>query len=1242
MREKLRKENKMGTQQVVADSGVQHHAGTEEAILTLRAALELAAGEADVHHEPLYGWLLKRLDARRPVPMHGVRPNVRLIQREIGRKLSKTVDARAIVDDWAQRFSDALGQDVVDAFPDLALRATRPLAPARAAALAPLLSQLEAEAAAAWEPDRVIYRWLAARLRVDAGLPMSGARVNLTSVSHRTGVGYGKVLKWGPILTRWARRIDDVATSGPAPRDRLPGSDETGAAVPGRILVAALEEAIRREERPGRAKLLRHLLAIATGDRTIPRANDMVHKALLLAQAGVTNEIGRVDTNEILNDWLSFFHLDHRRSQVQKNGTVTRERVASLDVQEYVNELRDDGMAPLAASRQYPDTPSYAAIERELNIPIANDPHCRQIVMAYWAEAGPGPIYEGRPAHERRLRDLRRTELLEFAGKRVKAGLPLPGNGNRRPSPDYDALVAMVGTPGPNLADDWRFKSLLRKLKPTYANLEEDRGTVTSYAQLAAKYASHRLKSVGKTSEAATRVKVNSAIETFRNHFGKDAHHAIGADMDDDRFEEIVDEIFRKGAWGSQPQNWRSEIRKAQKWFSAHRGADMLGDNLADVLDGAVRQDGRKLKEILEGTAFTTGQVVSWMDGKTQPAKEALTDLAILETNLKLDPGRLTKLVGAQPMSTGQVAGLKLKDGVRPFLPNDWQRRDPDEVRSMMAWIEANLTHRNSAHGHAMRAVAAKRFAKAGAPTSSTPEEEEEEAEKLALLDAAEKIAGEQMDCYLEGGGARLGKRVSGELAALRRHMIHNFPTDLRRPGVKWEPGSTAPMKIGMLTRFLRWQTLSEEDGGLGRSPDDLTLADLLHPPLLFAYVDFKAASLQHVEFEGRRRGKVFTGTEVDVLRLAKSLLDEDYGFVKQRPKYVERMVADDRLLPAGTFINPHGDLQEEDVLDADLDEEERDRGAPPILPAELCGLQGQPFLDACRRARLAYGSAQSHVDGEAVMVRDPMEAIAPILDSPQPMTTLLRQIALASRKVPSLETNAIQHHRHMRDVLICRLLALTSLRNKNLRQITIDGPNPKLRYDDRKGKWLLQINWREFKNYKSAVLFGRANRKQAYRKWIEDTNGLYDLIAYYRDRSRPFFIEQGRKERRIKPRRTSGTPRELFLTTTGRRIEGPGLWSAIYRFTARHVAWNPFRDEGITLCQPFGPHAFRDIRATDILLNPETANPFLEAALALQTSPQMIQDHYGVVKVEKRTAADDISFQKRENLAWAGLEMAA
>lgn len=45
-------------------------------------------------------------------------------------------------------------------------------------------------------------------------------------------------------------------------------------------------------------------------------------------------------------------------------------------------------------------------------------------------------------------------------------------------------------------------------------------------------------------------------------------------------------------------------------------------------------------------------------------------------------------------------------------------------------------------------------------------------------------------------------------------------------------------------------------------------------------------------------------------------------------------------------------------------------------------------------------------------------------------------------------------------------------------------------------------------------------------------------------------------------------------------RIAARGeTWRAVNRLAAPHIAWKPFHNSGITMCQPFGPNAFRDIR---------------------------------------------------------------
>lgn len=1234
----------------------------EQMLADLHADLEAAAALAGKRDEPLWRWLIEKADAEQALPLHSGRVRIAAMVAEAGVAGHTARRYQPLADEWIERFARAFGDanaGIAPFDPE-----NRPeIDPERFEELEQRAAAIEAEMAEAPDHMQPAYRWLAALARQDGTLPVIGPRPNMRAISKRMGVSYDKALMWGDVFRRWAGSFAKSAKRSTTRRDRLPGSTFVGTDLPVGALIAGLELDLKREAHPASQAMLRRLIAIAREDRTVPRGHASPHLTALLRSAGVEGDVQSSAAKRVLDDWLGFFELDDQVTRIRPDGTVERERRVAHEVAELIAELRGDGtdMIPLEMSAKAPFGPSFRAIERRLNLPIGTVAisTARQLVLSYWEEAGPGPKYQGRSKAELQLRNRRRTELVVFAKSRADRGLPLPGWG-RPIRLDHDALVKLSGKPGPNLADDSHFKTLLRKLDPPIRleRMDDLGGRPDTYRQLIDGMQREGVANAKKSSHASIRSQIKGAVESFHLHLGKDAAHAIGDDFKDEKeFDKSLNAIVAAGRFKGTPTNFRSMMKRARAWYLERQNSDMLGDEFDAVLSGAVLKDGRGLPDILKGTGFNAGQVTNWMRGMALPSKEARPGLSKLATNLGLDPDRLTKLMGghANGSPTARL-DIELGDRVREFLPDDWPTRNVDEVRAMAEWIETNLTHMNTVYGRTMQEVAKRRHARerserqlADEVAAAVETTETEQALTPELIEANKRIGelvGRQVDEYLDIDVRRLGKRVVLELRALRRHMTLNFPDDLRRAGVKWETSSTAPMKIGMLSRFLKWQTLSEDEGGLGRDPEDLTLADVLHPPLVFAYIDYKAAALEHVEDEeGEKRGKIFTGTEVDLLRTVKSLVSAELGFVTQKPEWTQRIVADDRPLPRGSFIGDDGhvydkkedhtvDKQEETTVAVDLPP------AQQVMPAKFSAIAGDDFVKACRRAEHLYNSAQAHVDEEADMVRDPMEPITPILDTPQPMTTLLRQIAIASKRVPDLGMHPVQHHLHKRDVLMTRLLALTALRNKNMRQITVDGTAPKLRFDQIRGQWLLEIDWREFKNYRSALLFGRRRKRQPYRKWIENRNGLYDLIDYYLSRSRAFFQdEKTRKPRTDK----NGDPRpranELFLSSTGKKLTGPETWRAVNRFTARHIAWNPFRNEGLTMCQPFGPHAFRDIRATDILLNPETSNPYMEAAFALQTSPQMIQDHYGSVKVEKRTALDDISFHKREDLAWAGLD---
>ena len=1225
---------------------------SENAKLELREALELAAALAPRHLEQFYRWFLEMADSGRALPRQNRGPNLSRIAALSGIKARSVERYRSLVDEWFPRFEEAFG----GSHPD------QSGLPAEPPGLSPdgrpepgepdheLADAILLEMAGAPDGAKEVYEWLAAQARAGKALPMFGKTVNTSQVSRDMRTNGTRIYKCKDVLNRWAPFFPKYSRNRLQRRRRLPGDDREGVEVPTNILIRELEADLKTERDVDCRALLTHLIDIAKTDRTIPRCHTGAHLAKVRKDAGISS-IGRTASSmRVINDWIDFFRLDDALTRASHDGTYARHRVPEDEIIAYVDELRARGEKLKRDKRV--NSPSMAAITRALNLPQAGHRtgRARKAVMDYWKEAGPGEVHEGQGRAVLDQLAARRKDLLEYVAQCVADGVPLPQAAGTRRALDYDELVRRFGRPGPNLSTDKNFAARLARMNPKYARYHPTISAPLNYAQLISDFQAHRTKSTGsRNSGSSTRSAIKACIATvWLGWIGKDQHDEIGEDLSSPHFEAKVDEIIAAKACGAQPGNWKSLIRAARDWYQKRISDDFNGDQFDVILQNAVIKSGKSLAKLVEGTGITRGQLDAWAHGVCLPSPESRLALPRLAANLDLDPDRLVNAIDeGGHFRTVHRTDVRIPPRVGEFLPDNWHERDRDEVIAMVSWINENLVHTNTANGQLMRQIANARHAKKTKVLASAHEAPVTgEMEPAFGADRSSRIS-RYLDRELAPETTGLHARVTEELRLLRHHMTTDFPDEyLRRPGVIWQPESTAPMKISMMVHFFRWQATPEEDGGAGRDPADVTLADLLHPPLLFAYIDYRARKYEHVEHEGVARGKVFTGTEVELLLLAKSLLSREFGLVTQRYDLVRRLVADERPLAQGAFISLSGRLftrqenkQEDEAKSGEVARNfEQVRKLPSVMPERLALLEQEEFASACRRAELAYASAHAHIDKEAVQVRDPAEQIQPILDTPQPMTTLLKQIALASRKVERWKAYPHKYNLAVRDLLLVRLLAITTLRVKNLGTITVDGPAPKLRYDETKGQWLLEISWREFKNHKNSALFGRRRKQQNYKKWLPDTKGLYDLLDIYVHQVRPALVAQGKKKAGKAGTQFHESDR-LFLSRNGAKVDPEYIWRLVRDFTARHVAWNPFREEGVPMCRPFGPHAFRDIRATDILLNPETKNPYLEAAMALQTSPAMIQSHYGIIRTDRRTALDDISFLKREELAWRSID---
>lgn len=1231
----------------------------------LLADLGVEAADAPDGFKYLYRWLTETAAARRPIPNWGSRPHLAKVAVEMGidpRRLPKGLSQT--IARWHPRFREAFDPDEHRArMPTIAnpsgVSAEEFADPAYRAAL---VEDLRSAKDAAPKGLHRCYDWLISRADAGEPMPVYHFRPNIHSIGKLMGVSnsYLGEANATSLFAFWLPRFRGEAISSFALRTQLPGSDHEGTAVPTGLLLKQLNEALAVEEDGNASLLIKHLIGIAESDRVIPRFNRGPNYRRLRQDAGVSETAAETPLDRIFRDWIGFFRVEDHTTFTNRFGETVRRPDAVTEVGRYLESLREAGMVRLKRSNHVmKNDVSLAAIARDLGV-LAQSlkaPRTRALIGAYVKECrdhyGDGNefdgVYDGLPKERRmELREYR-NDVVAYIERETINGRTLPSRPIFPDRLDLDELIRRHGRPGPSLANDQQFKEILRKMdpKPTLAPYNVV-ATPNTYGQLVERLQQERLPTIGqnitdqrkrKNSISVTKSKIKGAIETFAKFHSKTLTDAVGDDFEEQALAEAKKAIIASGI--KQSDNWEREIDAAKAFLEASLAANILRESFDVTLMNAIVKDGRSFKSIAAASGLTDDSLIKLAHGKAMPTRDERDMVVALENTLNLERDSLTKYIGEGQMRRKGKTAIAIPRGVREFLPDNYRTRSADELQAMVQWIQENLLSSNTPFGKAMSATKKRQHAKK-LKDGEQATEPAVVANQISLDKMRHPAIGKALNKQLKHETAGLGRTVVEELGKLIEHMTEFMPATLeRRPGSHWNAESTAPMRLGMIASFLRWQVRDEEEGGLERDPDHLTLGDLIHPPLVFAYLDYKARKNENVEHDGRRRGKRFTGSEVDILRVFGALLGDIYGFVTQSTEMAKCIKADTRRLDNGAFIRLDGHVYDDKENKRQDKADGRVGDFRPseheIMPRRFSRLSKTAFEEACAKARRMYASAQVQIDLYAEAGRDPAELIEGILDSERPMALLLRQLAIASQRVPAIKNGKQAHHLAIRDLLICRLLALTSLRSKNLREITIDGDDPKLCRDQARAglrakveeKWLLEIHWSEFKNFRSAVLFGRRRKRQPYRKYLPDTQHLYALLEYYITVSRPYLLE----------RKTGKKPNELFLTTNGNPLDGPGLWKAVSLFTARHVAWNPFREQGIPKVHPFGPHAFRDVRATDILLNPHTSNPYLEAALAIQTSSGMVQAHYGIVKSERRTAQDDETFVRSEKQGWAGLD---
>ena len=476
------------------------------------------------------------------------------------------------------------------------------------------------------------------------------------------------------------------------------------------------------------------------------------------------------------------------------------------------------------------------------------------------------------------------------------------------------------------------------------------------------------------------------------------------------------------------------------------------------------------------------------------------------------------------------------------------------------------------------------------------------------------------------------------EIDALVRHKRKAIPSNgERRRGTAVWGAQTGIMNARVLRCALRWAALPVEGGGLGVPVEKLSLSILLDHRVALAYLDWRAGRFAAIaRQDGRPRGALLTLFDTDILRLFGSLLDRKYGWITQQGPSIMKPL-DGCEIVARRFDNlelviaRYGSDE-----DGELFETSDDAGSP-ILDHQAKQRIALDFAQTCEETREQLLNARTFFAKLSRSSREPFEPIKVILSSPDPLGFLTD---IQRRALADLPDEALHPHRYaiaLRNVLVFTFLVLTTLRSKNLRNLTVgDGGHVSFDGDGVR----VDIPFDDFKNLGSWRLFGRPGRRMDYQRLIEpDFYDLAELLGKYLRDCRPMLISNFADTLRDKAiargEDASACPIDtdkLFPVASLGEMGCSSVGEIVRELTRRYHVLDEETGRARPGFHAFGPHAVRDVLATHIIRTSDDPNRWEWAADLLQTSPDMVRTRYAFQEVAERTGRADPFFKDQQS----------
>lgn len=953
-------------------------------------------------------------------------------------------------------------------------------------------------------------------------------------------------------------------------------------------LVASLEVCRRRLEgvettagRHGR-KLLDHLIERARDDGILAGV-EVVSPVLVGRAAGLHDYAMREDrpARGMLEAWANFFLVRPRERLVAAD---PRDPCASY-IARVRALLRDKALAgeKILSENAACTRASMRAIADETGIPFSKlrgNPHVRQEVRDAVAcgkvALGPKYLPDGPAVTAERI-----AELTEVARSFDVEGGKLPENPNRRGAPDFDRIAQLTGSPGPNGKENYSYTQLVleiaRRRGTELPGVAASRDTFANLLAFGLDAVEMEQKARGLTSWANGVANQKWALERFCEK--------LNMTLEDDAsesFGESFDDEVEAAAAGLKPGgigNFRRAMRRWRELRIQRFQMPDLDEHFGPAL-AALRLARGYTKTALAREADMPVTTLRGWERETIGVSPARTGwVTSLERVLRVPGGTLLAKVGRTPARIDGIEGASRE-----------YRELAGEVRRLLPF-EAAFWQKDKL----IEAV-----------SKVTP-----------LLRAGTEFGDLMMLTRIEEN--RLAPLVPNpvlvaQLEAFCEYKTVPMPYPLLR-GARWKSPNTTERNMEGLRRSFRFATTERGESawsGLGLPPEAQTIAWLAVPPIALAFPGQRAKRFADMEWKGERRGTFYTENETAYLEMLISLTNPVTGWLVQHPELAETLIPLSQTLPAqfDDLLQLHAGL-----------------GPVPLLSEGEVREIRKDWRGHLERCHRHYAQARSRVREIVQISRNPYESIAGLVLAGEPMCEYLSLLYAAEMRWHCPRTAPALWRTDVRDAAIARLAPLTGFRPYNLvRALTFTGDHRgQIRKVD--GVWEIEVPFHMFKNWRSCRLFGTRTSPKNFRMQLRDEFGLYEVLDTWFFEALPGLREE-----------VDTFP--AFVNRYGRQLTTQAYGDMMAVFGARHIAWNPVTQTGFPGVTSINPYQVRHLRASDTLKLSKAANRVEEAAFAIQTSEQMIVNHYGFLIPEEAILNGYDTFSEQARKAWARIRI--